>query len=62
MFPNCNDPRCDYIICFAYRFGKCTILENNFPKGDCPFYKTRDKHFQDVRKAEEHNQNLFKRR
>ena len=39
MNVKCNDKRNSEAQCFAYSYGFCTCLQENFNK-NCPFYKT----------------------
>lgn len=36
--------------CFAYREGKCRILDNTHFNRDCPFFKTRQQYEYDLLK------------
>lgn len=47
-----NDVRCNQgkRDCFAYRDGLCRVLNGTFDY-DCPFYKTRQQHKDDVAKC-----------
>lgn len=44
--PKCNENR----TCFAKEDGKCTILLKNYPKGKCPFRKSKREYERGMKK------------